>query len=118
MAREKVPLEFQGAIPMTKELAGYDCRICMVLGRSEPDESYYIMRTKKDERLNDKGNMIDYYDILEGEMCICLPDHAYAHADHNHSERIAYAEMLEARLPKDEFERLDVAAWSQRTEVV
>lgn len=117
MAREKVPLEFEGAIPMTAALAGYDCRICMVLQREPADENFYILRTKKDERLRD-GRMIDYCDILEGEMVICLPDHNYAHADHNHSERVAYAEMLEARLPKDDYERLDVVAWSQRTEVV
>jgi hypothetical protein len=30
---------------------------------------------------------------------------------------LVYAEMLEARLPKDEFERLDVVAWSQRKEI-
>jgi hypothetical protein len=116
VAREKVPLEFEGAIPMTKALAGYDCRICMVLQRTREDENHYILRTKKDERLKD-GRMIDYCDILEGEMCICLPDHNYAHADHTWPERVLYAEMLEARLPKDEFERLDVVAWSQRKEI-
>lgn len=117
MARDKIPLEFEGAIPMTAALAGYDCRICMVIQRDAQDETEYIMRTKKDERLRD-GHMIDYCDILEGEMCICLPDHAYAHADHNHTERVLYAERLEAILPKDDFERLDVAAWSQRKEVI
>ena len=116
MAREKVALEFEGAIPMIKELAGYDCRICMVLGRDKVDEDHYILRTKKDERLQD-GRMVDCMDILEGEMVICLPDHHYAHADHNHLERVLYAEYLEARLPKDEYERLDVAAWRERKEI-
>jgi len=114
MPREKVALEFEGQIPMIKELNGYDCRICMVLQRDAIDENYYILRTQKDQRLDDNGRMIDYCDILTGEMVICLPDHNYAHADHNHAERVFYAEMLEARLPKDEYERLNVEAWARR----
>jgi hypothetical protein len=115
--KEKIPLEFEGAIPMTAALAGYDCRVCMVLGRHQVDEDHYILRTKKDERLDEKGNVVDSGKILEGEMCICLPDHHYAHADHDHVERLSYGEYLEAMLPKDEYERLDVAAWRERKEV-
>lgn len=114
MAQSKIPLEFQGEIPMPKELAGYDCRICMVLQRDPVDENFYILRTQKDQRLDENGRMVDYCDILEGEMVICLPDHHYAHADHNPPERVYYVEMLEARLPKDEFEKIDAAAWAQR----
>jgi hypothetical protein len=117
MPREKIALEFEGAIPMIKELAGYDCRICLIISRHGPDEDHYILRTKKDERIKD-GRMVDYCDILEGEMVICLPDHNYAHADHDWAERITYAEMLEARLPKDEYERLNVAVWAARSEIV
>jgi hypothetical protein len=114
----KIPLEFEGIIPMPKELAGYDCRICMVLQRHEADENYYILRTQKDQRVDADGHMVDYHDILEGEGTICLPDHHYAHADHSWPERVAYAEMLEARLPADEYQRLDVSRWRNRIEIV
>jgi hypothetical protein len=109
-----IPLEFEGAKPMTKEMAGYDCRICMVLQRSPVDESAYIFRTKKDERLDNGGHMIDYCDILEGEQTICLPDHNYAHADHDWAERIMYAERLQAILPADECVKLMVSQWAAR----
>lgn len=108
-----VPLEFEGVQPMTPELAGYDCRICMVLQRNPADESAYIFRTHKDERLQD-GRMVDYCDILVGEPTICLPDHNYAHADHDTTERIAYAEYLQARLPADECQKLQVVQWAYR----
>lgn len=106
-----IPLEFEGTLPMPKELAEYDCRICMVLQRTPADENQYILRTHKDERLRN-GRMIDYCDILEGELAICLPDHNYAHADHDLVERVAYAEMLQARLPADEYQKLMVWQWA------
>jgi hypothetical protein len=109
-----VELEFEGEKPMPKELAGYDCRICMALQRSRQDESEYIMRTKKDERLDENQRMVDYHDILTGEATICLPDHAYAHADHDAVERCLYGEYLEARLPADEYRKLQVNAWKAR----
>ena len=115
---QKIPLEFEGSVPLPKELDGYDCRICMVLQREEATETNYIMRTKKDERLDADNHMIDYHDILTGEPTICLPDHHYAHADHSWAERVYYAEMLEVRLPADEYQRLDVARWRNRPEVV
>jgi len=113
-----IPLEFEGSIPLPKELNGYDCRICMVLQRSEVDETHYVLRTHKDERLDANNNMVDYCDILTGEGTICLPDHHYAHADHSWAERVTYAEMLEVRLPADEYQRLDVNRWRNRPEVV
>jgi len=115
MARDIIPLEFEGIKPMPKELAGYDCRICMVIGRDAADEAAYISRTLKDERLDANGRMVDYMDILEGEPTICLPDHNYAHGDHIWLERVMYAEMLQARLPVDECQRLQVSQWAARS---
>lgn len=89
----------------------------MILQRSQPDENLYILRTHKDERLQD-GRMIDYCDILQGEATICLPDHNYAHADHDWAERIAYAEMLQARLPTDDYIKLMVSQWAARESVI
>jgi len=106
----KIPLEFEGSISLPETFApGYDCRICLVLHGVEADG--YRFLTKKDERLDDKGREIDWYKILPGEMTICLPDHHYAHADHDLPNKTFYAEMLEARLPKSECERLSVREW-------
>ena len=83
----KIPLEFEGQLPLPIHFAPhYDCRICMV-SRSTRE-----------------------YHIQPGEMVICLPDHHYAHADHTLAEKLVYKEMLEARLPVSECQRLDMAS--------
>lgn len=110
-----IPLEFEGSVPLPDTFApGYDCRICLVLRGN--DEDAYQFRTKKDERLVD-GRQVDTYKILVGEGTICLPDHHYAHADHDWVERITYAEMLQARLPVEEFKKIGVLAWQARETV-
>jgi hypothetical protein len=82
----RVPLEFEGQLPLPTHFAPrYDCRICMVLHTQE-------------------------YSIKPGEMIICLPDHHYAHASHTLAEKLVYKEMLEARLPASETQRLDMAS--------
>lgn len=118
MGREKIALEFEGQLPLPAHFnGGYDCRICMVLGRDETDETAYQMRTGRKDVWVDGRLLHTVQRIQVGEMTICLPDHNYAHADHDHVERVLYAEMLEARLPKDDYERLDVAAWAARTKI-
>lgn len=113
MSNDKIPLEFEGVVSLPETFApGYDCRICMRLRGRE--EEIYEMRTKKDERLNENGTMVDTYKILVGEGTICLPDHNYAHADHSPEEIVIYAEYLQAVLPTDDYIRLDVARWANR----
>lgn len=83
----RIPLEFEGAVPLPTSFAPhYDCRVCMV---------------QRDGR---------EYHISVGEMVICLPDHHYAHANHTLAEKLVYKEMLEARLPVSECQRLDMAS--------
>ena len=83
---QRVPLEFQGERPLPDWFGkGYDCRICMVTHAHE-------------------------YRISVGEMVICLPDHNYAHSNHTLAEKLVYKEMLEARLPVSECQRLDMAS--------
>jgi hypothetical protein len=113
----RIPLEFEGARQLPAWFnGGYDCRICMVL-RGEQEIVYQERTGRKDTWSADGRLSYHVMRIQVGEMVICLPDHSYAHADHDHVERVLYAEMLEARLPKDDYERLDVAAWAARTKI-
>ena len=103
-------LEFQGekALPAWFN-GGYDCRICMAL-RGE-QETAYQERTGRHDAWIDGRLSHHVMRVQVGEKVICLPDHNYAHADHSKEERLLYGEMLEARFPKDECERMDVYGW-------
>jgi hypothetical protein len=113
-----IPLEFEGEKALPETFApGYDCRICMILRGA--DEDAYVLRTQKDQRVGKDGELVfDTGRILPGEMAICLPDHHYAHADHDAVERVLYAEMLEARLPVDEANKIQVGSWKMKQVMV
>jgi len=104
-------LEFQGERKLPSWYnGGYDCRICMAF-RSHEEEDRYEARTGRKNVWKDGRLQYHVMRIQVGELIICLPDHDYAHADHDKQERLMYGEMLEARFPRDECERLDVYGW-------
>ena len=99
-----MPLEFEGVLPVPAWAGrGLDCRICMIL-RGADEEAYRVR--------------VDVADTMErislmpvGMPCIALPDGYYAHANHDAVEKTLYAEMLEARLPKVDYNAIGVMAW-------
>lgn len=105
-----IPLEFSGerALPAWFD-GGYDCRICMIL-RGE-QETEYQARTGRRDVWVDGRLLWTAQRVQVGMMVICLPDHNYAHADHNKAEKHLYGEMLEARLPRSESEHIGVPGW-------
>jgi hypothetical protein len=103
-------LEFEGELPLPAWYhGGYDCRICMAMGGDETVT--YQARTNRSDKWVD--GRLDHHvmRVQVGEKVICLPDHNYAHSDHNNAERLTYGEMLEARFPRNECERMGVYDW-------